>query len=48
MIEKNIVKKTIEWRRHIHQYPELGQKEFQTAQYIEKQLKNFALELDTP
>ncbi len=37
----------IEWRRHIHQNPELGNREFKTAEYIVKQLKNLGLEIKT-
>ncbi|MDF1520104.1 MAG: amidohydrolase [Brevefilum sp.] len=31
----------IAWRRHIHQYPELSFKEFETTQFIQKKLKTF-------
>ena len=37
MYEK-ILSRITDWRRHIHQYPELGNNEFKTANYIEKQL----------
>jgi amidohydrolase len=30
-----IMPKLIEWRRHIHQYPELGNREVKTAKYVE-------------
>lgn len=36
-IEKDI----INWRRHIHMYPELSHKEFETKKYIENILKKF-------
>ena len=37
----------IEWRRHLHQYPELGNREFKTAEYIEKHLRRLGLEVRT-
>ena len=33
------------WRRHIHQYPELSNREFKTAAYIVEQLKKYGLEI---
>ncbi len=33
------------WRRHLHQYPELGNREFKTAAYIVEQLKDLGLEI---
>lgn len=35
------------WRRHIHQNPELGNREFQTAKYIETHLRKLGLEVRT-
>lgn len=35
------------WRRHIHQNPELGNREFQTAKYIESHLRKLGLEVRT-
>jgi amidohydrolase len=37
----------VEWRRHIHQNPELGNREFKTSTYIIKQLQNLGLEIKT-
>ena len=37
----------MEWRRHIHQNPELGNREFKTAAYIVEQLKGLGLEIQT-
>ena len=37
----------IEWRRHLHQYPELSNREFKTAKYVEENLKGFGLEIKT-
>jgi amidohydrolase len=39
--------KLTEWRRHIHQNPELGNREFKTAAYIVEQLKGLGLEVRT-
>ncbi len=39
--------KLAEWRRHIHQNPELGNREFKTAAYIVEHLKNLGLEIKT-
>jgi amidohydrolase len=43
-IEK-IEPKCIEWRRHIHQYPELGNREINTAKFIADHLKRLGLEV---
>lgn len=37
----NLDKQVIEWRRHIHQNPELSFKETNTANYVEQTLKSF-------
>ncbi len=39
--------KLVEWRRHIHEHPELGSREFKTAAYIAEQLKDLGLEIQT-
>ena len=39
--------KLVEWRRHIHQNPELGNREFKTAAYIVSHLKLLGLEIQT-
>jgi amidohydrolase len=39
--------KLTEWRRHIHQNPELGNREFKTAAYIAAHLKALGLEVKT-
>ena len=44
---KAILPKVIEWRRHIHQNPELGNREFKTMEYIAAHLKNLGLEVTT-
>ncbi|BBM01732.1 amidohydrolase [Microbulbifer sp. GL-2] len=44
---ENTESKVIEWRRHLHQNPELGNREFQTAKYIEQHLRALGLEVET-
>lgn len=44
---KAILPKVIEWRRHIHQYPELGNREFKTMEYIAAHLRQLGLEVTT-
>src|SRR5687767_9749714 len=44
---QRILPQVIEWRRHLHQYPELGNREFKTADYIEKHLRRLGLEVRT-
>ncbi len=39
--------KLVEWRRHIHQNPELSNREFKTQQYILAHLKKLGIETDT-
>jgi amidohydrolase len=34
-----LMPKVIEWRRHIHQYPELSNREVKTAKYVEDHLR---------
>ncbi|WP_233998656.1 amidohydrolase [Microbulbifer pacificus] len=41
--EKNV----IQWRRHLHQNPELGNREFETAKYVAAHLKSLGMEVDT-
>ncbi|MDJ0836361.1 MAG: amidohydrolase [Acidobacteriota bacterium] len=42
-----ITPKVIEWRRHFHQNPELGNREFKTAAKIAEHLKGLGLEVTT-
>lgn len=37
----------LQWRRHLHQFPELGNREFKTAAYIVEQLNGLGLEIQT-
>lgn len=39
--------KLTEWRRHLHEHPELGNREFKTSAYIVDQLKDLGLEIKT-
>ncbi len=39
--------KVIEWRHHIHQNPELSNREFKTGEYIAKHLRALGLEVKT-
>jgi len=34
----------LQWRRHIHQNPELSNREVETAKYVAKQLRNFGVD----
>lgn len=42
-----ILPKVIEWRRHLHQNPELSNREVKTAEYITKHLKSLGYEVQT-
>ena len=44
-LSTEIESKVIEWRRHFHQYPELSNRELNTAKYIAKHLKKIGLEV---
>jgi amidohydrolase len=44
---EKILPKVIEWRRHIHQNPELGNREFKTMAYITAHLQKLGLEVKT-
>jgi amidohydrolase len=44
---QNILPKVIEWRRHLHQYPELGNREVRTAKFVEDHLRRLGLEVRT-
>lgn len=37
----------IEWRHHLHQNPELSNREFETAKYVAKHLKGLGIEVKT-
>jgi len=42
-----IESKVIQWRRHFHQFPELSNREFKTAQKIAEHLRNLGLNVTT-
>ena len=44
---KAILPKLIEWRRYLHQHPELSNREVKTAEYIAAHLKKLGLEVQT-
>jgi amidohydrolase len=44
---KNIEPKLIEWRRYLHEHPELSNREFQTAEFIANHLSELGLEVQT-
>tara|TARA_B100001029_G_scaffold50008_1_gene39957 strand:+ start:5881 stop:7182 length:1302 start_codon:yes stop_codon:yes gene_type:complete len=44
---ENLLKKVTAWRHHLHEYPELSNREFKTAEYIEKHLRKLGLEVET-
>jgi amidohydrolase len=44
---ERLMPKIIEWRRHLHQYPELGNREFKTAKYVEDHLRRLGMEVGT-
>ncbi len=39
--------RVVEWRRHFHQFPELGNREFKTAETVAKHLEGLGLEVKT-
>jgi amidohydrolase len=43
----NLQPKLVEWRRHIHQNPELGNREFKTMEYVAAHLRQLGLEVKT-
>jgi amidohydrolase len=47
VISNSLEQKVIDWRRDIHQHPELSNREFRTAKVIAKHLKNLGLEVQT-
>lgn len=47
LLAEQVEAKAIEWRHHLHQYPELSNREFKTAEYIAAHLKSLGLEVQT-
>lgn len=46
-LAQDIESSVVSWRRHIHQNPELSNREFETAEYISKHLKSLGIEVQT-
>ncbi len=46
-LSKSVEAKVVEWRRDFHQYPELSNREFRTAEIVAKHLKSLGLEVRT-
>lgn len=44
---KTLLPKVIEWRRHLHENPELGNREFKTMDFIAAHCKKLGLEVQT-
>ena len=44
---EKVMPQVVKWRRHLHQYPELSNREFKTAKYVEDHLKKLGLEVRT-
>jgi amidohydrolase len=44
---KQVLPQVIEWRRYIHQHPELSNREFETSKLVAAKLKEFGLEVRT-
>ena len=42
-----VLPKVIEWRRYLHQHPELSNREFKTAEYVAKHLRTLGYEVQT-
>lgn len=47
MMADKIEPDVIKWRHHLHQHPELSNREFETAKYVEKYLRGLGLEVTT-
>ena len=43
----SLMEKVIEWRHDIHQYPELGNREFRTSKKIEDHLRSLDIKVET-
>jgi len=46
-LAEKVESKAIDWRHHLHQYPELSNREYKTADYIAAHLKSLGLEVQT-
>ena len=43
----DIESKVVEWRRHLHENPELSNREFKTGDFVAKHLRSLGLEVET-
>jgi len=46
-LAEQIEAKVIKWRHHLHEHPELSNREYETAEYIATHLKSLGLEVQT-
>jgi len=46
-LAEQVTSKVIDWRHHLHENPELSNREFKTAEYIATHLKSLGLEVQT-
>ncbi len=44
-LSNDIESKVLEWRRYLHENPELSNREFNTAKYIAKHLRSLGIEV---
>ena len=44
---QGVMTKVVEWRHHLHEYPELSNREYQTAEYIKEKLEGLGLEVNS-
>lgn len=44
---QGVMTKVVEWRHHLHEYPELSNREYQTAEYIKDKLEGLGLEVNS-
>ena len=44
---EKIMPKLVKWRRHIHENPELSNREFKTAKYVEEHIRSLGFEVKT-
>ena len=44
---EKIMPQVVEWRRHLHQFPELSNREFKTSKFVEEHLRRLGLDVKT-
>ena len=44
---ERVLPQVINWRRHLHQFPELSNREFKTAEFVERELRRIGLDVRT-